>query len=516
MISNIRVEQAVRWVSLCMIALGIVVRLVAFLYNRSFFLDEAYLASSVIRRGYAGLALPLDFHQGAPLGFLWLEKTCVYLFGASEYSLRLISLLAGLASIALFYSLLKNVFEDRRPYIGTAFFALVPSLIYYSIEFKPYMLDGLITLISVYVFSLAFKHKIKTWALSLFCAGLVWISFPAVFTVAAFCLVWFGYSIWRKEKEALRAGLITGFASLISLGLLLATIYQNVNSNFFITAGYFDSIRFPLLPHTPEQFKLIYKIAAQYLSAFDKGAGVFLIAMTVMALFFSRGRKRGLFAFFLAAEIMLLLAASWLGKYPIVMRYVIFIVPLNILMAVVFVSDLWDKRRSLAVGLSLIFAMINIGSARFLIPKNVYRPGGEINFALAGMASLDKSIPLYIGPQAISQYEYKTGYPSGMKNLPPTPFELNRIIYGSIYFEYDFDVPYSYQSEIDPDRLNLNVRAIESHDRVYLLFAQQKRVHRNALIDALKESGSITEILNRYETPVYLYQKEKLRPYKLK
>jgi 4-amino-4-deoxy-L-arabinose transferase-like glycosyltransferase len=216
-------ETIIRWFSFLMIALGGLLRLVAFLYNRSLFLDEAYLASSVIQRNYFGLLQPLDFSQGAPVGFLWMAKTCVYLFGPAEYSLRLVSLLAGLAAIVLFYFTLKDVFADPRPYIGTAFFATIPLLIYYSIEFKPYMLDGFLTLLSIYLFSLALKKKIRTWAFSVYCAIVIWFSFPIIFTLAACCLLWFGYSLINKQKEAIKTSLIAGLASLTSFGLLFTT-----------------------------------------------------------------------------------------------------------------------------------------------------------------------------------------------------------------------------------------------------------------------------------------------------
>jgi len=106
---------------LSFIVIGIVVRIVAYFYNRSLFLDEAMLASSVVQRDYMGLFQPLDYNQGAPIGFLLIVKTFVYLFGTSEFVLRLLPLISGIGSIGIYFLILRDVFKVSRPWIGTAF-----------------------------------------------------------------------------------------------------------------------------------------------------------------------------------------------------------------------------------------------------------------------------------------------------------------------------------------------------------------------------------------------------------
>ncbi len=102
-----------RRVSLAAVALGCLLRIVQYLLDRSLWMDEAYLSLNILHRSFAGLCRALDYHQGAPIGFLLLEKSAVRLWGGSEYVLRLIPLLAGIASVLLFYRLASKVLTAR-------------------------------------------------------------------------------------------------------------------------------------------------------------------------------------------------------------------------------------------------------------------------------------------------------------------------------------------------------------------------------------------------------------------
>ena len=72
-----------------LVLLGAVLRIYQYAADRSLWLDEAALAHNIIQRGFGQLVAPLDYAQIAPLGFLWLEKCAVVLFGSSEYAFEL-------------------------------------------------------------------------------------------------------------------------------------------------------------------------------------------------------------------------------------------------------------------------------------------------------------------------------------------------------------------------------------------------------------------------------------------
>src|SRR5512137_1962180 len=120
---------------------GILLRLRQYLTGRSLWVDEAMLALNIVNRNFAELFKPLDYDQGAPLGFLLVEKLFNLLLGRSEYGLRLFPLLVGILSIWLFYRLLKRVTTGAGMIAALALFVFNPRLIYYSSEVKQYIVD---------------------------------------------------------------------------------------------------------------------------------------------------------------------------------------------------------------------------------------------------------------------------------------------------------------------------------------------------------------------------------------
>jgi hypothetical protein len=82
-----------------LILVGVALRLVEYFHNRSIWWDEAMLALNVLHRTSGQLWRPLDYDQGAPIGFLLLERAAVDTLGQSELALRLVPLAAGIASV---------------------------------------------------------------------------------------------------------------------------------------------------------------------------------------------------------------------------------------------------------------------------------------------------------------------------------------------------------------------------------------------------------------------------------
>ena len=81
--------------------MGAVLRLRVYSNGRSLWFDESLLALNILHRSTAGIFRPLDYHQGAPLGFLFLLKLATKIGGGSEFALRAIPLLAALISLCL-------------------------------------------------------------------------------------------------------------------------------------------------------------------------------------------------------------------------------------------------------------------------------------------------------------------------------------------------------------------------------------------------------------------------------
>jgi hypothetical protein len=169
-------------------ALGIALRFRQFAFDRSLWNDEADLALNIINRGYIGLTRQLSLDQGAPIGFLWLEKTATEVFGPNEYALRLVPLLAGIASVLLFRSFTSRVLPPLAGAVALGLFAVSPTLVYFSSETKQYGVDVAAVVALAWILPRMLEGDL-TWRKCLSFGGvgavLVWCSFPAVFVLAA-------------------------------------------------------------------------------------------------------------------------------------------------------------------------------------------------------------------------------------------------------------------------------------------------------------------------------------------
>ena len=173
-------------ISLIIICFGILIRVIQYLYNRSLWADEAVLALNIVNRSYLELLLPLDYDQGAPIGFLWIENLSIQIFGNNEYALRLFPFVSSIISIFIFHRLAKIFLKRQAVPIALVFFVSLYYLLYFATELKQYSSDVLVALIScLIVIKIATErlNMIKTIIYSLLGSLIIWFSHPAVFTL---------------------------------------------------------------------------------------------------------------------------------------------------------------------------------------------------------------------------------------------------------------------------------------------------------------------------------------------
>ena len=93
--------------ALALLVLGVACRVGRYALEFPVWGDESFVLVNFLDRDYLGLTKQLEHGQVAPLLFLWAEHTAYRLLGSSEWSLRLPTLLAGLAALALFWHLAR-------------------------------------------------------------------------------------------------------------------------------------------------------------------------------------------------------------------------------------------------------------------------------------------------------------------------------------------------------------------------------------------------------------------------
>lgn len=179
-------RAALLWrVSLALVVLGALVRVRQWAGGRSLWLDEALVAASLVERGHVTLATePLRHNQAAPQGWLQTTRLAVDLFGDGERALRLVSLLAGCATLVLLWRLAGRLLPPALVPLAVGIAALHPSLVYYANEVKPYALDVAVALAVALV-----ALQRRPLALGLAGAVAVWCAYPAVFVLSGASVV---------------------------------------------------------------------------------------------------------------------------------------------------------------------------------------------------------------------------------------------------------------------------------------------------------------------------------------
>jgi hypothetical protein len=198
-----------------LIALAVCLRLPNF--NESLWLDEV-LSSRV------GLANPLDFwrtviFENHPIFYRILMLGWIRLFGDSEISLRLPSLLFGSGSIILLYQLGKKWTGRKMAFLAALLLTLSPVHIWYSQEAKLYSLLLFLVLSSVYLFGELENPKRKAgwllYSLSIFLMVFTHYS-SLIFILAIWTLALFG-----SKRTFLKISAV----HILVLGILALSVY---------------------------------------------------------------------------------------------------------------------------------------------------------------------------------------------------------------------------------------------------------------------------------------------------
>ncbi|MGD0463878.1 MAG: glycosyltransferase family 39 protein [Tepidisphaeraceae bacterium] len=351
------------------IAFGAVLRLARWIHWRSLWLDEIYLANSLLSRSLHDLLFrPLEDWQAAPPGFLVLVHLTTRVFGGGERSLRLLSLLFGLASLPLMLAVARRLLQPGSAVAAVAMFTFLGPLIYYSNELKPYSCDVAV--------SLAITLAVLRWmenrtfrraaAAALVGAAGIFLSYPSIFVLAGAGAI----VLWPMRR--------TGNDARRRQGLWVCSIWATVfAAEYLIFVRQFAggeahphlvqywAARDAFMPHSPVAaftwtFSCLSSIArdpgGMWLD-YPDAAVLGLIVGLIVAL-----RRRD-HLLILLAPLPLVLLASAMKQYPFGDRLALFFVPQYLLLIAVAFESLWTTLAGKTAALAMA-AMILLPSAR--------------------------------------------------------------------------------------------------------------------------------------------------------
>lgn len=324
-------------------AIGIALRLLRYLADRSLWLDEAYLANNILTFSWKDLLTkPLMHWQAAPVGFLLLQKLAVVCLGSSEYALRVVPLMAGIVSIPLFYAIIRRSLGPAAQVMAMLLFVTLDPLVYYSAEAKQYGIDVSIALALIWA-AMRWMEQKQSWARLILLALLggvgIFLSHPAVFVLASIGTVF----LFRAGRAGILLRLLCVGAGWIALFAINYLVFLRPLMHHAGLAAYWaaDYMPYQWLAAIKwlgwEFYELYFGYSTMWLPLVETA----MIAMLIGIGWFYRANRSMLEILLL--PLVLTLAAAIVHVYPFGSRLVLFLVPMLVVFIGAGCAVIWES-----------------------------------------------------------------------------------------------------------------------------------------------------------------------------
>lgn len=228
-------DKLCRW-TFIILGLGIIWRLTRYLLCMPVWGDEAFIVLNLMDRNFRTILEPLDYGQVAPAIFLWGEMAMLKFVGGSEYAMRFLPLLAGIAAIFLFWRWSRLLFSDATVPLAVGFYALGYYTVRHSVEIKPYAGDQLAATSLLLVATLWMRQP-ERWRYGCLLAAIIPVamgaSYPSVFLAGGIMLALGVALLPRRDARLWVIWAVCGVAVLGTFVLL----YANVGSGQYNKTG---------------------------------------------------------------------------------------------------------------------------------------------------------------------------------------------------------------------------------------------------------------------------------------
>lgn len=482
-----------KWVSWLLIFLAIVLRTRQYLFNRSLWGDEAMLALNIVNRRFVDLFKPLDYFQGAPLGFLYAEKICVKFFGNHDYILRLFPLLTGIAAVFIMAWLARRIFPGWTGLAALGLFTFSWQSIYYASEAKQYGCDVLFTLILLSAACLCSGPQVprRNW-LWLLAAGTLalWMSHPSLFIIIAIVAV-IGFTNLRDKKWQ-----NLGWLSFLCLcwGIHFLGIYyislRNIAASKMLH-NYWQKAFMPLPPWMDwSWFSRSVEMIFKYFLNIHFVLGLQILLIGVFSMFRKNRKTTSLWLI----PILAVLLASGLSKYPFWTRFLLFSLPMFVLF--------------LAAGMETMHSMIT---------RDFQKTGFLLSAVIIMLIFWQ---PVTFSMQKLKSPENKNDIKSVLAYL-----RTNRQAHDTIYIHYASEYPFRYYARFygmqskkavigktareSASPLLKDVNKLAGRSRVWFLFANRYQTERfdqkKTMLEYLDRLGLQIKFFSATGAELYLY-----------
>lgn len=440
-----------------LVALGVVLRIGRWLHWRALWLDEIYLANSILQRSWHDLLFkPLQDWQAAPPAFLVLEHLIADIFGHGERRLRIVSLAFGLASLPLAVAIARRLLSPRAGVLFVALLAVAGPPIYYSNELKPYACDLTCSLAITWAALRLIDEPTRRRAIV---AGVIGglsllFSYPAIFVLAGAGFVAFVQIVRKKDRWAiLRTASVAVVCGLVFWAQYALFIRPFAHGEAHPHLVEYWAVRDAFMPLSPLRaapwlFTCIYGIAGDagglWLAYPSAAAAAVIVGLAVVL------KRRDLLLMVLA-PLPLVLLASAMRQYPFRDRLAIFFAPQLLLLMGLAIEALWTDFAGKVAALAL--------GAMILIPS-AWRSG----FYLLHPPGREESLPAY---RWIAQ-QWHPGDRLYLTHFAEPSFHYYQSQAGWPTAAFSADALHV-QPACAPSRILLDVRTLSGQSRVWVV-----------------------------------------------
>lgn len=463
------------------------------LQNVNFWVDEAMLAYSISTRSFFELAAsPLAWNQSAPLFYVYIVKVLSIVFGNSEFTLRLCSLVSYCYLLGAFWYLAKNVLKHKYPVTETAFLAGVPIVMGYAMEFKPYMTESCAVLTVMILYYWYRENRINWYCFIGLSALGIGLGNPVCFVLGGILLFEFLLGCKKQDFRLLKQSALGGMIVLAVFAVYYVFWLRPVINDGYMV-DFWEDYRLEYLGK--EELLHSIKLLTDILKKFGP-VWTLILAGVLACLAINLLYEKNAYIFVIYCGVFVTLIASSLGMFPVKDRLYLFSYPLMMLLFFHVFCYLWGKGK-VEDGILLLGMILLIGSQNGITEnmkeENLIVSREEIRTSIRYVEEhITGDEECYVYWHALPAFWYENGYENTSIGGYP-----DNLIFGKGFFHHGDN-----QEDVD--------RILES-DKMWILISHKNTSgdRYNEMLIQANDFGNLEKIMDNHDTPLYYYTRNK-------
>lgn len=396
----------------------------------SLWLDEAALAVSFSKRNIWTLTSDIfEWNQIAPVGWLYVNKIISIILGNTEFNIRIFSVFSYTATLFLVYCMSKYFFHMRLPLMCPAYIASMSFALTYSIMFKPYISDGMFTMLTITAYLVYKEKSLKPWILGIVWAVLLWFSNPVCFVAGGLILSELAFLIFYnvksiKAKHFKIKNLLIEIKPWIVIGGMLVISFVVYYFYWLRPVAIGDSMQnfwrgqnFPLFPKSVEDLSKMKSMYEEIFRHFSFLTPLMMFGLITTFIYGLYKKSRSIIGLYIGIIIMLF--ASYINMFPVEDRMWYYFYPLSAFLffmgidkVVHFRGEKKGTASTLIIWIFGIFAITaNTGFSDFSTADKVFRSDEETNYEVNFVRdNIQEDEKVYVYFHSIPGFTYNNGY----------------------------------------------------------------------------------------------------------